>query len=180
MTYHAIKLSGFDPNRVFGSGTLLDSARFRTLLSQKMGIHPDDLRAYILGEHGDSQFPLFSMAMTGGSKISENQLSEEIYQKTKKAGHEVMNKKGHTNYAISMSAALIIETIAWDSNRTIPVSQMVNGYLGEQDVCLSLPAVIGSNGISMVIEPVLKDNEIEAFHACAEIVRVGIALSKSS
>ncbi|MBV6639064.1 MAG: hypothetical protein KI791_00030 [Cyclobacteriaceae bacterium] len=178
MTYHAIKLSGFESHRVFGSGTLIDSARFRTLLSQKTGIHPDDLRAYILGEHGDSQFPLFSMAMAGGSKISEDKISREIYEKTRKAGHEVMDKKGHTNYAISMSAALIIEAIVWDSHRTIPVSLLVNGYLDEYDVCLSLPAVIGKNGISKVIEPVLKKGEVMAFHQCAETVREGIRQSQ--
>ncbi len=177
MTFHAIKLSGFEPYRVFGSGTLLDSARFRTMLSQKVGIHPDDLRAYILGEHGDSQFPLFSMAMAGGSMIADDQLTNEIYQKTKKAGHEVMTRKGHTNYAISMSAALIIEAIVWDSHRTIPVSVLVDGFLDEEDVCLSLPAVIGKQGISKVIEPVLKENEIRAFHQCAEIVRDGIRQS---
>ncbi len=180
MTYHAIQLSGFEPYRVFGSGTLIDSARFRTMLSQKVGIHPDDLRAYILGEHGDSQFPLFSMATVGGTRIAEDELSREIYQMTKKAGHEVMNRKGHTNYAISMSAALIIEAIVWDSHRTIPVSLLVNGYLDEYDVCLSLPAVISKNGISKVIEPVLKKNEVAAFHQCAEVVRKGIRLSKET
>lgn len=178
MTFHTIRLSGFEPSRVFGSGTLIDSARFRTMLSDKMGIHPDDLRAYILGEHGDSQFPLFSMAMAGGSMISEDEISKEIYQKASQAGHEVMRKKGHTNYAISMSAALIIETIVWDSKRTVPVSLLVDGFLGEHDVCLSLPAVIGSDGISRIIEPVLGEREIAAFHQSAEVVRAGIRQSE--
>ncbi|UCH14614.1 MAG: hypothetical protein JSV22_01300, partial [Bacteroidales bacterium] len=153
MTYHAIKLTGFGSKRVFGSGTLIDSARFRTMLSDRMGIHPDDLRAYILGEHGDSQFPLFSMAVVGGSRILEDKISKEICREASRAGYNVMSKKGHTNYAIGMAAALIIEAIVWDTHRTMPLSVLVEGFLNEHEVCLSLPVVIGKNGITQVLEP---------------------------
>lgn len=179
MTYHAIKLSEFDSSKVFGSGTLIDSARFRTMLSQKVGIHPDDLRAYILGEHGDSQFPLFSMATVGGTLIAADQESIGVYQETRKAGHQVMAKKGHTNYAIGLSTALIIEAIVWNSQRTMPITSLVKGFHGVEDVCLSLPTVIGKDGISQVIEPVLTENEILAFHESAKLVKGGINLSIS-
>lgn len=177
MTYHAIKLTGFGSQRVFGSGTLIDSARFRTMLSERMGIHPDDLRAYILGEHGDTQFPLFSMAVVGGSRILENKISKEICHEASHAGYYVMSKKGHTNYAISMAVALIIEAIVWDTHRTMPLSVLVDGFLDEHEVCLSLPVVIGKNGIVQVLEPELGEDEISAFHKCAEIVRQGIKRS---
>ncbi len=174
MTYYAIKLSGFGPKRVFGTGTLLDSARFRTLLSEEMGIHPDDLRAYILGEHGETQFPEFSTAVAGGTRIVENEKTHTIFEATCRAGWEVVNRKGHTNYAIAMAAALVIEAIAWDTRRTMPLSVAIDGFLGVRDVCLSLPVVIGRDGIRMVLEPELGPNEQEAFLNCASVVHNAI------
>jgi len=177
MTYHVIQLTGFGPERVFGTGTLIDSARFRTMLSAKMGIHPDDLRTYILGEHGDTQFPLFSMAMAGGAHILEDGATHEIFREASRAGFDVVRKKGHTNYAISMAAALIVEAIAWDTCRTMPLSVLVDGFLDVRDVCLSLPVVVGKNGITQVLEPELGEDEIDAFRQCAAIVREGIEKS---
>ena len=177
MTFHTIKLTGFEPHRVFGTGTLIDSARFRTMLSSRIGIHPDDLRAYILGEHGDSQFPLFSLAMAGGSRIVEDSVTHDIFHKASRSGFDVVHKKGFTNYAISMAAALIIEAIVWDTRRTMPLSVLVEGFLGVSDVCLSLPVVLGKEGITRVIEPELGSSEVAAFRQCANIVRQGIEIS---
>jgi len=177
MTYHAIKLTGFRPERVFGTGTLIDSARFRTMMSARMGIHPDDVRAYILGEHGDTQFPLFSMAMAGGSRILEDEVSQEIFREASCAGFDVVHRKGHTNYAISMAAALVIEAIVWDTRRTMPLSVLVDGFLDVHDVCLSLPVVMGKDGITQVLGPDLGEDEIRAFRQCAAIVRQSIERS---
>ena len=174
MTYHVIQLTGFGPERVFGTGTLIDSARFRTMLSARMGIHPDDLRAYILGEHGDTQFPLSSMAMVGGSHILEDEATREIFRNASHAGFDVVRQKGHTNYAISMAAALVVEAIVWDTHRTMPLSVLVDGIQGVSDVCLSLPVVMGKDGITQVLEPELGETEVAAFLRCAEIVRHGI------
>lgn len=171
MTYHTIKLSGLDPSQVFGTGTLIDSARFRTMLSARMGIHPDDLRAYILGEHGDSQFPEFSLAVAGGTRIVGDDATREIFRQASRSGFDVVNRKGHTNYAISMAAALVVEAIVWDTHRTMPLSVLLDGFLGIRDVCLSLPVVIGKNGVTHVFEPDFGDDEIAALHRCAEIVR---------
>jgi L-lactate dehydrogenase len=179
MTFHAIRLSGFGSKRVFGTGTLIDSARFRTMLSKKMGIHPDDLRAYILGEHGDGQFPVFSLAVAGGTRIAENDSTLELFHKTSRAGFDVVNRKGHTSYAIGMTAVLVIEAIVWDTHRTMPLSILIEGFLGESDVCLSLPVVMGKNGVTQVLEPELGQQEKEAFHHCATIVRDAIKLSTS-
>ncbi len=177
MTYHAIKLTGFAPKRVFGTGTLIDSARFRTMLSAKVGIHPDDLRAYILGEHGDTQFPLFSMAMVGGSRILDDEITREICREAARAGHDVVRQKGHTNYAISMAATLVIEAIVWDTHRTMPLSVLLDGYLDEHDVCLSLPVVVGRDGVEKKLEPDLGEDEISAFRRCVATVRHGIERS---
>ena len=179
MTYHAINLSGFGPNRVFGTGTLIDSARFRTMLSKKMKIHPDDLRAYVLGEHGDSQFPVFSMAVAGGTRIVENDATMEIFHKTMRAGFDVASLKGHTSYAISMAAILVIEAMAWDTHRTMPLSILIEGFQGIKDVCLSLPVVVGKSGVAQVLEPVLGPEEKDNFARCATIVQDAIKLSLS-
>lgn len=177
MTYHALHLSGFEPKRVFGTGTLIDSARFRTMLSRQLGIHPDDVRAYILGEHGATQFPEFSMAMAGGTRIVNNETTMALFRETTQAGFEVVNRKGHTNYAISMAAALVIEAIAHDTRRTMPLSVLIDGYLGVRDVCLSLPVVVGREGITRVLYPEFCVEEEQAFRRCAEVVREGIVRS---
>ncbi len=177
MTYHAIKLTGFGPERVFGTGTLIDSARFRSMLSIRMGIHPEDLRAYILGEHGDSQFPLFSTAVVGGSRIVEDKATHEIFRETSRSGFDVVRQKGHANYSISMAATLAIEAIVWDTHRTMPLSVLVDGFLDVHDVCLSLPVILGKDGVTRVLEPKLGKDEAEAFRCCAKIVRQGIERS---
>ena len=179
MTYHAIKLSGFGPNRVFGTGTLIDSARFRTMLSTKLGIHPDDLRAYILGEHGDTQLPVFSMAVAGGARIAEDEATHEIFRRASRSGFDVVHCKGHTNFAISMAAALVVEAIVWDTHRTMPLSVHMSGFLGIDDVCLSLPVVVGKEGITQVFHPDMGEDEIAAFKQCARTVRQGIEQSFS-
>jgi L-lactate dehydrogenase len=178
MTYHALRLTGFGPERVFGSGTLIDSARFRTMLSAEMGIHPDDLRAYILGEHGDTQFPLFSMAMVGGRHIVEDDMTDRVFSAASRAGFDVVNQKGHTNFAISMAASLVVEAIAWNTRRTMPLSVLVDGFQGGRDVCLALPVVVGKDGITQVLAPDLSETEVAAFHRCAELVRKGIERSQ--
>ncbi len=177
MTYHAVRLSRLGPNRVFGTGTLIDSARFRAMLSARLKIHADDLRAYVLGEHGDSQFPVFSMAVAGGARIAKDDATHEIFRRASRAGHRVMDRKGHTNFAISMAATLVIEAIAWDTHGTMPLSVTVDGFLGVDDVCLSLPVVVGKHGITRVLHPDLDQTEAEAFHRCVRIVQQGIEQS---
>ncbi|MCX7848160.1 MAG: lactate dehydrogenase [bacterium] len=174
MTYHTLRLSGFGWERVFGTGTLIDSARFRMLLSRALGIHPDDVRAYILGEHGETQFPEFSLAVVGGTRIVDDAGTRALFRETTRAGFEVVERKGHTSYAISMAAALVIEAIALDTRRTMPLSVLVDGYLGVRDVCLSLPVVVGRSGIVRVLYPELSGEEAAAFRRCAEVVRAGI------
>ena len=104
MTYVAWKLSGLEPQRVFGTGTIIDSARFRGLLSQEVGIHPDDVRAYVLGEHGDTQFPALSLALSGGEWVGGHHAARRLFKQTVRSGYEVVQHKGHTNFAIALAA----------------------------------------------------------------------------
>ncbi len=179
LTYYAIEFSGFPAERVMGSGTLIDSARLRSLLSGDLHIHPDDIRAYILGEHGASQFPAMSIAVAGGVHIRENKRRRELFRAAREAGIVIFKHKGYTNYAIAMAAVAIIESIAHDEKRTMPLSTLINGYQGESGICLSLPVVVGRQGITRVMEPALSPEEVEAFKASAEVVRSMIAECRS-
>jgi len=174
LTYYTLKFSAFPPSRVIGTGTLVDSARFRRLLSSEVGIHPDDLRAYILGEHGDTQFPAMSLATAGGEQIEDTPHRRELFKKTVAAGFEVFRRKGHTNWAIATAAASIVETVAHDQKHTLPLSVFVDGFQGVHDICLSLPVVVGRTGVERVLHPDLSVPEIAQFRTSAAVVRDAI------
>lgn len=171
LTYAALKLSGFPWQRVIGTGTLLDSVRYRSLLSTELGIHSDDIRAYILGEHGDTQFAAHSLAMTGGERFYPSDTSRRMFQETVNMGYEVSRRKGHTSYGIALATMTVLDSIVYDLRHTMPVSVLIDGYLGESDVCLSLPCVIGRAGITRVLRPPLSDEEQTLFRHSANTVR---------
>src|SRR6478735_125365 len=179
LTYYAIEFTGFPPNRVLGSGTLIDSARLRHELSLELGIHSSDLRAYILGEHGGSQFAAMSCATAGGEPIDDTPERRELTKRVVRAGLEIFNYKGHTNYGIALAATAIVEAIALDTKHTMPVSVAVDGFLGVKDVCLSLPAVIGRGGVERILHPRLNEAEANAFRASAAAVRQQIEFARA-
>lgn len=171
LVYFAIYYTGFAPHRVMGTGTLVDSARFRQLLAEEVQIHMEDIRAYILGEHGATQFPAMSCAVAGGELIEDTPGRQALFRQASQAGFEVLKRKGHTNYAIALAAADIIQNIAADTKHTMPISLKVDGYLGVNDVCLSLPAVVGENGIERILHPQLNEREQLAFLHSAGTLR---------
>ena len=171
MTYVSWKLSGFEPGRVIGTGTLIDSARFRSLLSDHLQVHPDDIRAYVLGEHGESQFAALSVAATGGRVLDSDPVIEDLFKRTRAAGVEVYKRKGYTNYGIAMATALIIESVVRDSRRTLPISTLIDGFQGVKDLCLSVPAIVGARGVLRQLNPVLSEAESEQFRQSANYVR---------
>lgn len=175
LTWQALELTGFPRERVVGTGTLVDSIRFRELLSEMLAIHPDDLRAYILGEHGEHQFPAMSVAQAGGERIEDTPERRALCDQAKIAGIEVFRKKGNTCYAIGQAAAYIIESILLDEKRTVPLSVKVDGFLGVEGVCLSMPVVVGERGVERFLHPDLSPVEVEQFRAAAEAVRQVIA-----
>ncbi|RCS48244.1 lactate dehydrogenase [Bremerella cremea] len=175
LTYAALKLSGFPPERVIGTGTLLDSVRYRALLSAELEIHPDDIRAYILGEHGDTQFAAHSVAMTGGERFYPSDTSARLFRKTVNMGYEVSAMKGFTNYGIALATMTIVDSIVYDLRHTMPVSVLIDGFLDVDEVCLSLPAVIGRQGVTRVLHPLLSDEEQAAFRHSADAVKSCIA-----
>lgn len=171
MTYFALTASGFPSSRVLGVGTLIDSARFRKLLSEKYRIHPDDIRAYILGEHGDTQFPAISAAYTGGVKIEDSSEVRKLLEDSESSAYNIVKGKGYTNYAIAMATSLVVESIVKDENRTMPISTLVEGFLGINDVCLSVPVVVGQKGITKKLNIILDENEQSLFEKSANRVK---------
>jgi L-lactate dehydrogenase len=175
MTWHILQLSGFPWQRVIGTGTLIDSARFRDILSQQVGIHPVDIRAYILGEHGDTQFAALSTATAGGEHIDATPAHYAILDQAKQTAFDVLRAKGYTNYAVAMAVRGIVESIVRDLRTTLPVSVRIDGFCGVTDVCLSIPAVIGQGGVRFTLSPDLDAAEQKAFRRCATVVRTTIA-----
>lgn len=171
LSYAAWKISGLPASRVIGTGTLLDSVRYRALLSEELEIHADDIRAYILGEHGDGQFAAHSVAMTGGQPFYSTKTTGKLFAKTVQMGYEVSRLKGHTSYGIALATMMIMDSIVYDLRHTMPVSVLIQEQFGVDDVYLSLPAVIGRNGIERVLVPPLADSEQSAFRGAAVAVR---------
>lgn len=174
MTYAACKLSGFSPNRVMGVGTLVDSARFRALLSREEHIHPDDLRTYILGEHGPHQFPVLSNAQAGGEPIRDTPIHRQIFAQVTEAGFEVYHLKGYTNHAIATATCMVIEAVVFDEYRTMPLATRFDDWMGIRDNCFSIPVVVGRSGIIRHLHPELNEREGQELQAAAAAVKSAI------
>lgn len=167
LTMLAVQESGLPPNRVFGLGTTLDTCRFRSLLAAHFGVAATDVHALILGEHGDSMVPIWSSATVNGIHIStlpgwSQQVGDEVFEFTKKSGAEVIRLKGGAGWAVGVSIARVVEAMAMNSGEMLPVSVLQNGALGIRDICLSLPTLVGRNGVQKVLEPACTDAEAEA------------------
>ena len=169
LTYAAIKYSGLNPNRVFGSGTILDTARFRFLLSQRFEVDPRSVHAYIIGEHGDSEVPVWSIANIAGMQLDDyctinhmgcgsNELNE-IFVGTRDAAYHIIERKGATFYAIAAGLVRILEAVLRDQSTVLSVSSLIHDYYDLNDVCFSLPTVIDRGGIQKVIKLKLADEE---------------------
>lgn len=174
LTYLVSQLSGFPASKVMGIGTLVDSARFRSLLSAEEQIHPNDLRAYILGEHGPNQFPVFSHASAGSEQIADNPPHRQIFNEVNTAGFEVYKLKGYTNYAIATAACEVIQTIVYDDHRTMPLSTYFNEWQGIKNNCFSIPVVVGRIGIIRHLHPELNLLEKNALENTAKLVKSNI------
>jgi L-lactate dehydrogenase len=176
LTWLTIRESGFEPRRVIGCGTIIDSARFRAGLSRELRVHPDDIRSYVLGEHGEFQFPATSIALAGGAEIGQHELVDRVFREALASPLEVLNGKGHTSYAVAQAIVMIGRSIALNEQRTLPVSSLIDGYLDEHDVCLSLPCVVGRQGIVRQLHPQLDEAERAAWRASAASVRETIRM----
>lgn len=183
LTYVTWKLSGFPSCRVFGAGTVLDTARFRYLLGREFRISPKDITAYILGEHGDTEFAWWSGANVAGVALKDlpnysSAAMDQILKEVKNAAYEVINKKGATFYAIGLVISKIVRAILSDQFRVMTVSSVLQNYHGISNVCLSVPTVVRKNGICEKLDIPLNDEEKKKFHDSAEAVAQAIEKAK--
>ena len=177
----AIKITGFEWNRVIGSGTVLDSSRFRYLLARHCHVAVQNVHAYIAGEHGDSEFPLWSSASIGSIPLTQWSVTghgtltaadkDEILSNVKNAAYQVIQGKGATNYAVGLAVTNILESILYDERRVLAVSGQLRGFRGIQDVCLSLPRIVSCRGIEAPLPVPLSVEEEAGLQASAERIR---------
>ena len=177
MSYFTWKKSGFPFERVIGSGTLLDSARFRYLIGQKLNLDPRSIHAHIVGEHGDSELPLWSVAnISGGDILLTEQEREEIFINTRDAAYKIIESKGATYYAIALALDRICTAIVKNEAAILNVSTLLTDYFGIGDVYLGIPCVVDSTGIREKLTLQINDHEKELLHKSADKLR---ALIKS-
>jgi L-lactate dehydrogenase len=181
LTYVALQRLGWSRNRILGSGTVLDSSRFRYLLSQHCGVDPRSVHAYIIGEHGDSEVAAWSLAHIGGVPIQNycptchrcafKETHRSIVEEVRKSAYHIIDYKGATFYAIGLSLVRISEAILRNERSVLTVSTYLNGEYGQKDICLSVPSVVGRNGVEMIVNAELADEEQKELDASAKILR---------
>lgn len=182
LTYAALKITGLPPEKVFGSGTVLDSSRFRHSLSEHCGVAPRNIHAYVVGEHGDSEVLLWSLAniagldidryfdLTGTAPVNR----QEVDRRVRNAGYEIISRKGATYYAISLAVKRICESLLRDENSILTVSGLIDGPYGIRDCCLSLPSVINSQGRGRPLELPLSVQEEDDLRKSAVILKEAV------
>lgn len=180
LSYVAYELSGFSKERVIGSGTVLDTSRLKYEISKRLNVDARDVQTYIMGEHGDTEFPVWSLTNIQGIKIDEyakeanckydEDFRYEVHEKVKNAAYEVINRKGATFYAIGLSIKRIVEAILGDEKCILPVSVLIEDYYGINDIYLGVPAIVGRNGIDKVLKINLADDEVLRLKKSANVL----------
>jgi L-lactate dehydrogenase len=182
LTKVALKESGLSAQQVFGSGTVLDSSRFRSLLASHCNLDPRNVHAHVLGEHGDSEVLVWSQVNLAGVPMEDYCLScskqcddgglrQRLSKKVPQAAYEVIKRKGATYYAIGLALTRIAEAVLKDQHSLLTVSALANNLPGLEDVCLSLPCVVGGGGVERIVTPHLAEDEDGAMKASAKILR---------
>ena len=181
VTMAALEFSGLPANRVFGSGTVLDSSRLRFLIAEHTHVAVQNVHAYIAGEHGDSEVPLWSTATIGGVPVQDWASPEvgpldaearaRIHERVVTAAYEIIAGKGATSLAVGLAVSRILEAVLNDEHRVLPVTSRLDDVHGLSDVCLSMPSVVGRSGIESVLATPLSEDELTQLTASAETVR---------
>lgn len=181
LTYMAQRISGLPPERVIGSGTVLDTSRLKHLLGRHLGVDSRNVHAFIIGEHGDSELAVWSSANISGVDLSDYcrisgkdysfDALNRIYESVRDAAYTIIEGKGATYYAIGMAVRRIAAAIVRDEHSVLPVSSLVSGHYGMRDVCLGLPCVLGSSGVETVLDIPLAPAETERLQSSAAKLR---------
>lgn len=180
LTYAVWKFSGLPKERVIGSGTILDTARFRFLLGDYFDVDPRNVHGYIIGEHGDTELPVWSNADIAGTPISEwtknkkgfNQGElNQIFENVRDAAYQIIERKGATYYGIAMGLVRLTKAILGNENSVLTVSAYLNGEYGQKDIYIGVPAVVNRNGIREVVQLELNNEEQQQFTHSVEVLR---------
>jgi L-lactate dehydrogenase len=183
LTYIALKISGMNKKNIFGSGTVLDTARLKYLIGEHTNIDVRDIHTYIIGEHGDTEVAAWSLTNIAGINIDEycglckrcdgdKKICKTQYaMMTKNAAYDIINKKGATYYAVALSVKRIIECVTGNENSILTVSSYLDGEYGIKDICLSVPTIVNSKGIDTILEVPFADEEIKALRYSADALK---------
>ncbi|WBY64207.1 MAG: L-lactate dehydrogenase 1 [Thermocaproicibacter melissae] len=183
LTYVALKLSGFPPQRVIGSGTVLDTARLKYLIGRRLGVDSRSVHAFIIGEHGDSELAVWSSANISGIELNRfceqngnfefRKAANELYTDVRDSAYTIIKKKGATYYGIAMSVRRIATCILRDEHSILPVSSLIQGHYGLEGLCMGVPAIVGSKGVEKVLDINLSGEEqLELMHSADELKKV--------
>lgn len=183
LTYASLKISGYPKERVLGSGTVLDSARFRYLLSEHLNVDSRSVHAYIIGEHGDSELAVWSSANVSGIGINDfcelrghyehDEAMDRIYRTVRDSAYEIIERKGATYYGVAMAVSRIAESIIRNEHSVLPVSSLMEGEYGLTDLCISVPTIVSAKGAEQVLEIPLSQEEKEKLQkSAAELKKV--------
>lgn len=182
VTYAALRISGLPANQLFGSGTVLDSSRLRFLVATQTGVAVQNVHAYVVGEHGDTELPLWSSATIGAVPLLEwsgigrrqpltREVRERIARDVVESAYRIIEGKGATSYAIALAGSRIIEAILKDEQRILPVSSLLDDYYGISDVCLSVPTIVGASGVGERLPVPMSADELADLRHSAQAVR---------
>lgn len=176
LTMLAAKSGMLPESQVLGLGTVLDTSRFRSLLADEFKVNATDVKALVLGEHGDTMVPILSSATLGGVPLTsapgvDAAKLAAVFDFTRKSGAEVIRLKGGAGRAVGVSIKEVVESIALDQDRVLPVSSVQTGTLGIEGIALSLPTVVGRHGVKSVMEPVVNDSEREGLQGSASSLK---------
>jgi len=185
LAYFAFRISGLPSARVLGSGTILDTARFRALLAEAYGVDPRSVHAYVAGEHGDSEVPVWSLANIAGMPLADFAVAngmghdpgrlQGIFEATRDAAYQIIERKGATYYAIAAGLTRIVEAILRDQSTVLSVSSLICDYYGIDDVYLSVPAVVGRGGVERTLRLALSAEEASGLRRSGETLKALIA-----
>lgn len=185
LTVVAQKVSGLPTAQVFSTGTLLDTSRLRYLIAQRTKVAQNNVHATIVGEHGDSEFPVWSSANISsvpirewshaGKKVFTDEVLADLAHAAAHAAYDVIEGKGATNYAIGLAGARLVEALLSPTRTALPLSSVLQGYYGIHDVALSLPTLVSSAGIERVLEIPMDAHEVSSLHASADALRQSLA-----